>query len=492
NFSPCDLLQIETHPQRNTISAKTEFSVDYFRNGPIDIRITILDHDRFSGPDLVGEYRTTLTPSSLLSHQTLDSGEVRSHHRELPGTVMKIDASKVCKPDHYGRECKFCQVSSERGYCTAVGDEVCISGYFGPSCAQIDYCQDSNCADFATCENDNGSAKCLCDGISGERCERGFDPCANYSCSNNGTCARTGVNKNFAECVNCSRGWKGAHCEEQVDSCEWEELLLGRPPCENNGLCVSRKHGREFTCLCEDGWQGARCETSFTKASATVAIVVLCLVLFLCILVIAIAFCIRIFLLPKLRMLFRRGNAVEMQVVKSDYHNDLSRANNLYEELEGPAMTVQKPDKYFDEYESVSNSFYASQTCIASMQQPPLRDPPVVTANDGHKFHSSSDKESLSEIYTSLKSVTIPTPHETNEEDYETIIKKESTFGSRNTADNSGVFISQGIEDRGHSKCTGENIQDVERSPSNESGNADYDDCDVYEFIDNGVLNNNE
>ncbi|VDD84130.1 unnamed protein product [Mesocestoides corti] len=339
-----------------------------------------MDHDRFSGPDLVGEYRTTLTPSSLLSHQTLDSGEVRSHHRELPGTVMKIDASKVCKPDHYGRECKFCQVSSERGYCTAVGDEVCIS---------------------------------VADG-------------------------RVRIVRSK---------WTPANGK----SCFLDDPLVKTTASVSVGSTDENLHASVK--------MGGK-ERDVRR--------------------------------PSQRMLFRRGNAVEMQVVKSDYHNDLSRANNLYEELEGPAMTVQKPDKYFDEYESVSNSFYASQTCIASMQQPPLRDPPVVTANDGHKFHSSSDKESLSEIYTSLKSVTIPTPHETNEEDYETIIKKESTFGSRNTADNSGVFISQGIEDRGHSKCTGENIQDVERSPSNESGNADYDDCDVYEFIDNGVLNNNE
>ena len=50
---------------------------------------------------------------------------------------------------------------------------------------------------------------------------------------------------------NCSLGWTGRHCDENVDECETN-------PCENNSTCSDLVPG--YNCSCAVGWSGARCE----------------------------------------------------------------------------------------------------------------------------------------------------------------------------------------------------------------------------------------
>ena len=101
----------------------------------------------------------------------------------------------------------------------------------------------------------------------GARCEMGFDPCEEHVCLNGGTCSAIGEHENFAECINCSSGWSGPHCEEREDICISETRRLGRPPCYNGGHCVSSLNGTVLKCFCESGWQGERCDVSFSRVS---------------------------------------------------------------------------------------------------------------------------------------------------------------------------------------------------------------------------------
>ncbi len=106
----------------------------------------------------------------------------------------------------------------------------------------------------------------------GAPCKRGYDPCSDHTCRHNGTCVVIGEHGNFAECRNCSSGWAGSLCDDEVTACELAEARLGRPPCENHGHCVNRNTSTSrYSCLCEAGWQGSQCETSFSKVSGEIS-----------------------------------------------------------------------------------------------------------------------------------------------------------------------------------------------------------------------------
>uniref|UniRef100_A0A0R3TIK5 Delta-like protein n=1 Tax=Rodentolepis nana TaxID=102285 RepID=A0A0R3TIK5_RODNA len=125
-------------------------------------------------------------------------------------------------------------------------------------------CYNVTCASFASCGRVDEHYACMCDGVSGKRCEEGFDPCAEHVCLHGGTCVPIGEHMNFAKCVNCSGRRGGLHCEEELNACEYEESQLGHPPCTNGGHCVvSPFNETQFTCLCAPGWRGAHCEIPF-------------------------------------------------------------------------------------------------------------------------------------------------------------------------------------------------------------------------------------
>ena len=60
---------------------------------------------------------------------------------------------------------------------------------------------------------------------------------------------------------NCSLGWTGRHCDENVDECETN-------PCENNSTCSDLVPG--YNCSCAAGWSGARCQVDIGQSVGTV------------------------------------------------------------------------------------------------------------------------------------------------------------------------------------------------------------------------------
>lgn len=73
------------------------------------------------------------------------------------------------------------------------------------------------------------------------------DACLSSPCRHNGTCISEG--RNFT-CL-CEDGWTGLDCLNDIDECNIS------PPCENNGVCLNFDGG--YSCTCEEGWSGKNC-----------------------------------------------------------------------------------------------------------------------------------------------------------------------------------------------------------------------------------------
>ena len=52
------------------------------------------------------------------------------------------------------------------------------------------------------------------------------------------------------EC-NCSTGWQGNHCQDDVNECS-------NPPCQNGGQCINVPG--TYICVCSGYWLGQNCE----------------------------------------------------------------------------------------------------------------------------------------------------------------------------------------------------------------------------------------
>lgn len=400
----CNLHYEKTHPVRNTGVLSKSVVVNYTSDQTIKMTVTIMDHDLLSSPDLIAEYTYSFLPSALVSQQNILPTSTGGAH---PSTEMRMWVRRRCKPNHFGSKCTPCGVIEGRGFCDSDGLQTCHPGYFGPKCSQFDFCSDSPpCAPFAVCENTEDSFRCLCDGTSGKRCELGFDPCEEHICHHNGTCTAVGVNRNFAECVNCSIGWSGLHCRERVDACAQEEKRLGRLPCANGGHCVNRMNGTVLTCLCADGWRGARCETSLVKASAIVAVVTICLLALLAGCIFTLVRCFRVYLLPKLRLIVKKQRSVEMQPVKVDSRGELWRANNLYEEMGTQCATAKtEPQGTADLGPPPKYSHFSS--------------PPFSVNDDDYEDYETMDIQQHDPTHTCFKPT--PSPESVDGEEYEPV-----------------------------------------------------------------------
>ncbi|KAM7542529.1 hypothetical protein Aperf_G00000001015 [Anoplocephala perfoliata] len=376
NPRPCNVFFQKTDPVRNTISVHKILRINYYTNRKLNLKIKALDHDRFSAPDELGEFLYSFIPKSVSPGQRLMEIQRRGAH---PSSEMTLTVTRICANNHFGDEC--CSVPEDRGHCDSDGNPSCYPGYFGPGCTLVDTCLNSTCASFAICQPMGGSFICLCDNTLGERCEEGYDPCREHICEHDGVCVPTGENKNFAKCINCSLGWEGLHCEKKLPTCEMETLKLGHPPCVNGGHCnVSPTNDSIFTCLCAPGWQGDRCEISFTKASATVAAISMCiLILVTCCIVAIICYC-RVYVL-------RKSKDIELTPVESKTIGELSRANNIYEITQDQMESQDVPHKAF--MRQINKLVRAKpQTC-------PFDDDDYETTLDQRQSHSSSAAQEL-------------------------------------------------------------------------------------------------
>ncbi|WAR12729.1 SNED1-like protein [Mya arenaria] len=77
-----------------------------------------------------------------------------------------------------------------------------------------------------------------------------IDECALYGsqCENGATCVDA---LNDYSCT-CATGWRGDHCDTDVDECS------EGTPCSNNATCTNTAGG--FTCQCVAGWEGNICD----------------------------------------------------------------------------------------------------------------------------------------------------------------------------------------------------------------------------------------
>lgn len=66
-------------------------------------------------------------------------------------------------------------------------------------------------------------------------------------CGGHGICVN---NKRNYTCL-CENGWQGFQCDENINEC------LSNP-CKNNGTCVDKING--YICSCSENWEGESCQ----------------------------------------------------------------------------------------------------------------------------------------------------------------------------------------------------------------------------------------
>jgi len=96
---------------------------------------------------------------------------------------------------------------------------------------------------------------CRCDcssGYTGKNCSENVDDCASHICQNGATC-EDGVNS--YRCV-CSRGYAGRFCEIAPVPGAIEYYFGGvceHHDCKNGGLCIQPPGSPEYICKCPPG-----------------------------------------------------------------------------------------------------------------------------------------------------------------------------------------------------------------------------------------------
>ena len=76
------------------------------------------------------------------------------------------------------------------------------------------------------------------------------EPCSTMLCSNGGQCSDVTIVDVETFSCNCTPGWTGCTCSEDIDFCASQ-------PCMHGGTCIDTGDG--YTCMCSDAYTGPHC-----------------------------------------------------------------------------------------------------------------------------------------------------------------------------------------------------------------------------------------
>ncbi|KFD59834.1 hypothetical protein M514_13293 [Trichuris suis] len=198
--------------------------------------LSFLMADRYS--EIQGrEQRHTIVPLAMPTRLAADRGS--EHAEKLSNDFCPTDVD----------ECA--QRNAVRGYYTTFtidpSEENFISRYWWiPFTYQNGI---NNCSIHSKCENTFGSYKCIChDGWRGIHCDEDIEECKNNPCRHGGLCMET----YGGYTCQCPPGWNGHNCEKDIDECT-------SSPCQNQGECTNTDGS--FKCKCSAYFTGQTCET---------------------------------------------------------------------------------------------------------------------------------------------------------------------------------------------------------------------------------------
>ncbi|XP_055860394.1 mucin-4-like [Biomphalaria glabrata] len=171
----------------------------------------------------------------------------------LPGNVLAAD-NKTCQIDT--RNAEICNAKRCSQVCSVVNGTTscgCKSGYASSSetlCTDINECTLVNKPCSQSCQNLEGGFLCSCypgyylddDRVSCVKCDQ---PYYGHNCSNICVCNGRGSCNNIRGCE-CNIGWKGDHCNEDVDECATDGA------CSIGQICSNTLGS--FKCECPAGF----------------------------------------------------------------------------------------------------------------------------------------------------------------------------------------------------------------------------------------------
>ncbi|KAJ8734395.1 hypothetical protein PYW07_014946 [Mythimna separata] len=149
------------------------------------------------------------------------------------------------------------------GHCADVRSSyacACPPGYAGDYCQiDVDECAAHQCQNGATCKDGIAAYTCICPvGFDGDFCEHDIDECQSGPCLHGGAC--TDLAGAFS-CA-CAPQWRGPTCAAPRDrSCAHQPCGPAALACKD--VEPDPPTGNNFTCVCNEGFEGVYCERAF-------------------------------------------------------------------------------------------------------------------------------------------------------------------------------------------------------------------------------------
>ncbi|XP_017111903.1 cubilin homolog [Drosophila elegans] len=129
-------------------------------------------------------------------------------------------------------------------------------------------CKSMPCQNGGTCHDAYKAFQCECtSGWQGDTCEEDVNECVTLAgtdlagCLNNGQCINT---PGGYRCV-CRNGFSGSHCRLRSNSCSG---IGSRELCGEHGTCIQAGNSNGYVCICDQGWTWADANVTAASPSA--------------------------------------------------------------------------------------------------------------------------------------------------------------------------------------------------------------------------------